>query len=73
MKFFFIGFGNGFKEFGSYITNFINFILLSIVYFTVIGLTSIIGKLFRKRFLPIKNSAWFDINKKNKEDFDKPF
>ena len=62
-----------FKKFGDYITNFINIILLSIVYFIGIGLTSIIGKSFKTKFLPTKHNSWFNIKKRQKEEFLRQF
>jgi len=57
---------------GKIISSIINFILLSIVYFLGIGLTSIIAKIFNKKFLDLKKE-----NKKTyweeKEMSDKEF
>ena len=54
VKLFFRGFYEGFKLFGLVISTIVNFILLMIVYFTAIGLTSVIGKAFKKEFLEQK-------------------
>jgi len=54
VKLFFKGFYEGFKSFGLVISTIVNFILLMIVYFTAVGLTSIIGKIFKKEFLNSK-------------------
>jgi len=48
------GFVQGFKKFGLKFSNFVNYILLSIVYFFGIGLTSIVAKLLGKNFLDLK-------------------
>ena len=57
---------------GKIISSMVNFILLSIVYFLGIGLTSIIAKIFNKKFLDLKKE-----NKKTyweeKEMSDKEF
>jgi large-conductance mechanosensitive channel len=53
-KQFFSGFLKGFKDFGHIITNIVNFILLSIVYFVGIGPTSIVAKISGKHFLDLK-------------------
>ena len=57
---------------GKIISSMVNFILLSIVYFLGIGLTSIIAKVFNKKFLDLKKE-----NKKTyweeKEMSDKEF
>jgi hypothetical protein len=57
IKPFFKGFLKGFKDFGHLVNNIVNFILLSIVYLFGVGPTSIIGKLFRKRFLELKRDS----------------
>ena len=54
IKIFFIGFKHGFQEFGHIITNIVNFILLFIVYFIGVGLTSMIAKISGKHFLKLK-------------------
>ncbi len=75
----FVGFTEGFKEFGDIITNIINFFLLSIVYFIGVGFTSLFAKIFNKSFLDIKkikkDSYWKDLNLKKKpiEDYYKQF
>ncbi len=55
------GFLEGFKNFGLYFANVVNFILMFIVYFTAVALTSIAAKLKRKEFL--------DLGKGDKETF----
>ena len=54
LKLFFKEFYEGFKAFSLVISTIINFVLLMIVYFIGVGLTSIIGKSFKKEFLGIK-------------------
>jgi len=69
LKQFFNGFKKGMKCFSDNISTVINFLLLSIVYLTGVGLTSIVAKLFSKHFLDMekkKNSYWCDLNLKNK-------
>jgi len=68
------GFKQGFHDFGNGITNIINFILLSIVYFIGVALTSIIAKILGKHFMDIKQEKkkktyWKDYNLK-KEPID---
>lgn len=60
---FFKGFKEGFGLFGKIISGLINAILLSIVYFIGVGVTSIICRLGGKRFLDLrldksKDSYW---------------
>lgn len=67
------GFWKGQRNFSENIAVIINSILLSIVYFIGIGLTSIIAKIFGVSFLetkPEKNSYWTetDISKNPRED-----
>jgi len=72
------GFANGFKGFGQIITNIINFVLLCIVYFIGVGITSIIVKISGKHFLDMKTkkySYWVKLNlsKKKFEDYYRQF
>ena len=64
IKLFFIGFKEGFKSFGHKISNIINFVMLLIVYFSALGLTSIFAKIFGKHFLDLTNKKettyWVD-------------
>ncbi len=78
MKIFFKGFRKGMKRFGNNIVIIINSILLSLVYFIGIGLTSIFAKLFRKKFLEFEkknNTYWSELNLKKKplEEYYKQF
>jgi len=71
LKQFFNGFKRGSIDFGYNLAQIINLILLSIVYFVGVGITSMIAKLFRKRFLDTKVSAkrktyWEELNLKKK-------
>ncbi len=52
---FFAGFREGFKLFGRTIAFIVNFAMISVLYFTGIGLTSIACKIFGKRFLELKH------------------
>ncbi|MBS3113799.1 hypothetical protein J4448_01735 [Candidatus Woesearchaeota archaeon] len=54
---FFKGFKQGFRNFSHLITDIVNFVLLFIVYFTGIGIVSIISKLFGKHFMDLKSSG----------------
>jgi len=66
---FFRGFRKGMKEFGENITALVNSVLLSIVYFLGVGLTSIAAKALGKHFLDKRSrndSYWSDINLKKK-------
>ncbi|MBD3155411.1 MAG: hypothetical protein GF368_02025 [Candidatus Aenigmarchaeota archaeon] len=65
IKSFLKGFGKGFKKFGEGVSNVVNFVLLTFVYFIGIGITSLFAKIFGKKFLDMKEgekSYW-----KNKE------
>ncbi len=66
IKEFFIGLKEGFKQFGNFITNITNFILLFFVYFIGVGLTSIVAKISKKHFLDLKKenkeSYWKELN-----------
>ncbi|MBW2974837.1 hypothetical protein KY366_03900 [Candidatus Woesearchaeota archaeon] len=80
MKLFWKGFLKGSKRFGNRITQIINLILLSIVYFIGVGITSILAKIFRKHFLKIKldktaESYWEPLNlgKKPIEEYYRQF
>ncbi len=71
MKDFIIGFKIGFKEFGENIFLVVNSILLSFVYFVGIGLTSLVAKLFWKKFLDTKpdkklRTYWSNFNPEEK-------
>ncbi len=69
LKQFFNGFQKGMKSFSDNITSIINFLLLSIVYFIGVGLTSITAKIFGKHFLDTKkkkDSYWINLNLKKK-------
>lgn len=68
---FFKGFRTGMQDFGYNITVIINSFLLSVVYLTGVGLTSIVAKISGKHFLEIKKSEkesyWSDLNLKKKQ------
>ena len=79
-KEFFNGIKEGQKAFGEDIASIINFILLTIVYFIGVGLTSIFAKIFSKHFLELNidknvNSYWENLNleKKKKEEYYRQF
>ena len=79
LKQFSSGFKKGLKNFGLTISTLINSILLTVVYLTGVGLTSIIAKIFRKHFLEMKlsnkDSYWSDLNlkKKSVEEYHRQF
>lgn len=54
MNLFVKGFKTGFKTFGFKVTNVINFILLFLVYFIGVGVTSLAAKATKKKFLDLK-------------------
>jgi len=69
MKLFFKGFKSGIKEFGSNVGIIVNSILLSVVYFIGIGITSLLAKLFKKHFLDTeqkRDTYWNNLNLKKK-------
>ena len=69
-KQFFMGFRKGMGYFGHGIALIINTILLSLVYFIGVGITSIFAKLFGKHFLETKlgkkSTYWSDLNLKKR-------
>ncbi|MFH0936637.1 MAG: hypothetical protein V1815_03100 [Candidatus Woesearchaeota archaeon] len=74
------GFLRGQKKFGENISIVINSILLTIVYFIGIGLTSIFAKIFNKHFLDLKlrkneKTYWEDLNltKKSMKEYYRQF
>lgn len=69
LKQFFNGLKKGMKEFGHNIAIIVNSVLLTIVYFSGVGLTSLIAKATGKHFLETKakkGSYWHDLNLKKK-------
>tara|TARA_Y100000310_G_scaffold307622_1_gene349898 strand:- start:399 stop:638 length:240 start_codon:yes stop_codon:yes gene_type:complete len=73
---FFKGIWKGQKAFGEAISSLVNSVLLSIVYFLGVGLTSIFAKILKKQFLEMKidknkKSYWtkLDLNEKQLEDY----
>lgn len=79
IKEFFVGFKEGFKSFGHGLNSIVNFILLFTLYFSVLGLTSIFAKAFKKHFLDLKDKEkktyWinFQSTKTKFEDFYRQF
>ena len=67
------GFKSGFKNFGYNITSAVNFILLVPVYLIGVGLTSVMAKLSRKRFLDLKlkGKTYWKERKLEKEPLEK--
>jgi len=50
----FLSLKEGQKKFGECISSIINFLTLSFVYFLGIGTTSLVARLFKKRFIELK-------------------
>ncbi len=72
LKLFFSGFKNGFLDFSELIARIVNSLLLSLVYFIGVGLTSIFAKIARKHFLETnsfkkKNTYWSDLDLKKRD------
>ena len=68
----------GTKIFGDDIASIVNFILLTIVYFFGVGLTSLVAKISGKHFLELKtkkSSYWSKLNlsKGKKEEYYRQF
>ncbi len=65
------GFEKGFENFGKFIKDVVNYILLTIVYIIGVGFTAIIAKIFGKKFLNIKkqkkSTYWTDLNLKKEK------
>jgi hypothetical protein len=79
-KQFFTGLKAGMKSFGTCVSTLVNTILLCIVYILGVGVTAIIAKISRKRFLDMdiaKNikSHWKELNltKKNINEYYRQF
>jgi hypothetical protein len=75
---FIASFKKGMQGFGQTITTLVNSILLSAVYLVGVGITSIIAKVFRKKFFELKlkkqESYWVTIKQKeNKENYYRQF
>ena len=66
IKLFFKGFVKGFRKFGHGLAMCINFVLLFLVYFTAVAVTSIVAKIIGKHFLNIekgdKESYWSELD-----------
>ena len=79
MNGFFTGFKKGMQSFGNGITAIVNSVLLLIVYIVAVGPTSLVARLFGKRFLGLekkgRESYWNDLNlgKKEKESYYRQF
>tara|TARA_Y100000310_G_scaffold39520_1_gene37076 strand:+ start:2644 stop:2883 length:240 start_codon:yes stop_codon:yes gene_type:complete len=79
MKSFFRGIKKGNKYFGEVIATLINSILLTIVYILGIGITAIVAKISRKKFLDLnmnnKETYWENLNlgKKPKQEYYRQF
>ena len=75
IKIFLKGIKSGQKRFGESIATIVNSVLLSLVYFFGVGITSIFAKISRKHFLDLKlekskESYWEELNL-NKEEIEK--
>lgn len=64
------GFKNGIRAFGHNTALIINTLLLALVYFLGVGITSIIARIFGKHFLDMRLSKnptyWYDLNLRKK-------
>ena len=72
LKEFINGFKDGIKSFGENISLIVNSLLLSIVYFIGVGITSLFARIIKKRFLETKISSdaktyWGDLNLRKKK------
>ena len=71
MREFFKHFKIGFQKFSHLLADLVNIILLAIVYYVGVGLTSIIAKIFKKSFLDLKDkkvdSYWVDCQSTSKD------
>jgi hypothetical protein len=67
---FMAGFIRGFRLYGENINLLVNVLLLSLVYFTGVALTSISARILSKRFLDLRQKKgktyWEDLNLKKK-------
>ena len=76
-KIFLKSYARGFQTFGLHVSTVVNFVLLLIVYFVGIGLTSLFGKAARKKFLdlnPESKTYWTELKLSYKEeDYKKMF
>ena len=68
---FFKGFREGMHDFSSSISTIVNSTLLTIVYLIGVGVTALLAKMFKKKFLEIscsekKESYWSDCDLKKK-------
>ena len=75
---FFTGFKKGMRAFGELINHIINFVLLTTVYLIGVGITWVIAKIFRKKFLQTKltgKSYWtkLDLGKRPQEEYYRQF
>lgn len=80
LKYFLKGFRKGMQDFGQTISIIFNSLILTIIYLVGVGLTSLLAKIFKKKFLETKlskkqDSYWSDINLNNRkiEDYYKQF
>ena len=80
LKELFIGMKEGQRAFGEDIAQIVNFILLTIVYFIGVGLTSLIANIVGKHFLELnidknKKSYWekLELRTSKKEDYYRQF
>lgn len=79
MNEFFAGFKKGMKHFGNCLTIIVNSILLLVVYVIGVGITSLIAKIAKKRFLetkPAKQKTYWtnlNLNKKTIKEYYRQF
>ena len=74
MKIFLQSIKGGLYLFSSLLSNLTNVVLLSLVYFSVLGITAIIAKVVGKKFLPLKLEKWVTVEQnKEKESYFRQF
>lgn len=73
IKLFVSGFRKGFTDYGLFMADSVNYILLSFVYFFGVGFTAILARVSGKHFLQLRKSAkktcWLD-NKISRSEID---
>ncbi len=62
MKIFLKSIKEGMHYFAELLASFVNSVLLATAYFTVLALTAIFAKIFKKRFLSMKIDRWSEVH-----------
>ncbi len=74
MKIFLKSIKDGMFFFMELISNFVNIILLFFVYFSVLALTAIFAKIFKKKFLSLEIYNWIKVSQgKEKSNYFRQF